>query len=133
MHDIDRTTRELETAMYEFQPEATKGKYTKGNGAKSKAKEFFTKQLMRVGMRGPAYETGYESTSYEGEMNEGDAYELAAELLEVTNEYELDPLLGKVIRRVRKLARSPIGRALSGVLKSLAKAAWLNKLRTIPA
>lgn len=128
MHDIDRTTREFETAMYEFQPESYEGEMYEGEWGETQGEGISHEAAYESWNEAPAYETGYESAAYEGEsyageMNEADEYELAAELLEVTNEYELDQFLGKVIRRVRKLARSPIGRALGGVLKPLAKAA----------
>ncbi|MGV9947012.1 hypothetical protein [Rhodococcus aetherivorans] len=52
--------------------------------------------------------------------------ELAMELLEITSEEELDQFLGKlarsVVRGAGKFIRSPIGKALGGVLKSVAKA-----------
>src|SRR5215470_18756434 len=53
--------------------------------------------------------------------------ELASELLEVTNEEELDRFLGSLIGRAAKglgrIVRSPIGHALGGVLKRVAKVA----------
>jgi hypothetical protein len=52
---------------------------------------------------------------------------LASELLEVTNEAELDRFLGDLIRRatsaVGNLARSPTGKALGGILKQAASQA----------
>lgn len=57
-----------------------------------------------------------------GEVNE---MELAARLLEVTNEAELDRFLGNLIDRVGRAAgaaaRSPAGQALGGILKDAAK------------
>lgn len=51
--------------------------------------------------------------------------ELAAELLEVTNEAELDRFLGRLFRRVggffRRVIRSPIVRAIGGVLRNVAR------------
>ncbi|MBM3141233.1 MAG: sigma-54 factor interaction domain-containing protein [Chloroflexi bacterium] len=50
--------------------------------------------------------------------------DLAAELLEVTDEYELDQFLGKLIRRgaraVGKAMRSPVGRSLAKQLLPIA-------------
>lgn len=76
-----------------------------------------------------AYESwqGEAEASYEPALHEADEMELAAELLEINNEAELDQFLGKLIRRVGsgigRIVKSPIGRALGGVLKPLAKAA----------
>jgi hypothetical protein len=53
--------------------------------------------------------------------------ELAAELLEVSSEEELEEFLGKLIRGAAKavggVVRSPIGKALGGALKNVAKSA----------
>lgn len=84
----------------------------------------------------------YEGEQYEGEQfeqfeygeaewgevfNEGEVMELAAELLEVTNEAELDRFLGKLIKKagsaLGKVVKSPIGQAVGGVLKGVAKKA----------
>ncbi|SDY05044.1 hypothetical protein [Nitrosomonas sp. Nm58] len=79
----------------------------------------------------------YENEQYEqfefgeaewGEVfNESEVMELAAELLEVTNEEELDRFLGGLIKKaggaLRKVVKSPIGRAVGGVLKGVAKKA----------
>jgi len=78
--------------------------------------------------------TSYESEQYEfgqpemGEVfNENELMELAAELLEISNEAELDYFLGSLISKVggaiRKAVKSPIGRAVGGVLKGVAKKA----------
>lgn len=61
----------------------------------------------------------------EGPFSEAEVEELAAELLEVTDEAELEQFLGKLIRRAGKgigrFVRSPIGRSLGGMLKGVAK------------
>jgi hypothetical protein len=60
-------------------------------------------------------------------FGENELMELAAELLEVTNEQELDHFLGDLIKRagsaVGTFVRSPVGQAIGGVLKSAAKTA----------
>jgi hypothetical protein len=60
-------------------------------------------------------------------LTEQEEQELATELLEVTNEYELEQFLGKLIsgaaRGIRNFARSGVGRAVGGVLKNVAKTA----------
>jgi hypothetical protein len=64
---------------------------------------------------------------YEVAFNEMTELELASELMEITNEYEFEQFLGKLMRRaargVRSFARSGVGRALGGVLKSVARKA----------
>jgi hypothetical protein len=69
-------------------------------------------------------ETSGETT---GVFNEHQEMELAAELLEVTNEQELDRFLGDLISRagsaVGKFVKSPVGEAIGGVLKTVAKRA----------
>jgi hypothetical protein len=53
--------------------------------------------------------------------------ELAAQLLEVADEAELDQFLGDLIKKagsaIGKVVRSPIGRAIGGALKGVAKKA----------
>ena len=71
------------------------------------------------------YETGYDQG--EGPFNEEQELELAAELLAVSEEAELDQFLGKLIRRVapaaRKFLGSAAGQSLKGFLKNTAKKA----------
>ncbi|HLG13288.1 MAG TPA: hypothetical protein VJH03_02030 [Blastocatellia bacterium] len=66
---------------------------------------------------------GGEFEIQEGPFSEAEEMELAAELLGVTSEAELDHFLGKVFKRVggfvKKVAASPLG----GILKSVAKKA----------
>lgn len=63
----------------------------------------------------------------QGVFNEGQEMELAAELLEVSNEQELEQFLGDFIKKAGRaiggVIRSPIGQALGGVLKGAAKVA----------
>jgi hypothetical protein len=73
----------------------------------------------------------YEQYEMPGDMyealSEQEQMELAAELLEVRDEQELDQFLGNLIRRVGRtlgrVVKSPIGNAIGGVLKGLAKKA----------
>lgn len=85
------------------------------------------------------FEFDQEMTSFENEQfefeqsdwgevfNESELMELAAELLGVTDEAELDQFLGGLIKKVGgaigKVVKSPIGRAVGGVLKGVAKKA----------
>jgi uncharacterized protein (DUF697 family) len=72
------------------------------------------------------YETDSEYDQ-ESPFSEAEEMELAAELLSVSNEAELDQFLGKVIksagRAVGGLIKSPVGKALGGALKGVAKQA----------
>jgi uncharacterized protein (DUF697 family) len=74
----------------------------------------------------------FEQFEWSGEttgevLGESELLELAAELLEVRDEQELDRFLGSLIKRVGRavgsVVKSPIGRAIGGVLKSVAKRA----------
>jgi hypothetical protein len=60
-------------------------------------------------------------------FSEVEEMELAAELLSVSNEQELDQFLGKIFKGVKKavggLVKSPVGKALGGILKTAAKKA----------
>ncbi len=98
MHDLDRTQLGYE-ANSEFEFEAS---------------EFETDE--------------FEYADEGGAMlSEVDEYELASELLAVQTEAELDQFLGKLIRRIgrgtKMLIRSPIGKAVGGILKGVAKKA----------
>ncbi|WP_043159130.1 hypothetical protein [Bradyrhizobium sp. Ai1a-2] len=60
----------------------------------------------------------------EGEViGEGELMELAAELLEVRDEQELDRFLGNVFKKVKQFAGSAAGKAVGGVLKGVLKKA----------
>lgn len=52
-----------------------------------------------------------------------DELTLATELLSVTDEAELDRFLGRLIEDAGRAARSPVGRALGGLLKSVVRKA----------
>lgn len=120
MHDIDRTLREQEFSDelefdQEFNDEAYQGFGYETDGQAGNEMEFDQEFDM---------EFLYEN---EGEMPESLEMELADELLNVSSEQELDQFLGKLIKRagraVGKFARSSAGRAIGGVLKSVAKKA----------
>lgn len=72
----------------------------------------------------------FEQFEWSGEttgevLGESELLELAAELLEVRDEQELDRFLGSLIKKVGRAAgtfiKSPIGKAIGGVLKTVAK------------
>lgn len=72
------------------------------------------------------FEFGFE-TDTESPFGEADEMELAADLLGVSTETELDQFLGSLIKRassaVGKFIKSPTGKALGGILKGAAKQA----------
>jgi hypothetical protein len=74
-----------------------------------------------------AMESEFATEAYAGEGELAMESELALELLEITTEEELDQFLGKlargVIRGASKFVRSPIGKAIGGVLRTVAKKA----------
>lgn len=72
----------------------------------------------------------FEESEWSGEseiFNEAELMELAGELMEVNSEAELDQFLGKLIKRagrtLGRVVRSPLGRAVGGFLKGVAKKA----------
>jgi len=71
------------------------------------------------------YDSARESGA--GVFSEHEEMELAAQLLEVNNEEELDRFLGDLIKKagsaVGKFVKSPVGKAIGGVLKTVAKKA----------
>lgn len=75
----------------------------------------------------PELNEAFESFEYEGEHLESYEMELAQELLEVTSEAELEQFLGKLVKRVGRgvgsFMKSGIGKAVGGVLRSVAKTA----------
>lgn len=96
MHDLDRTQRYQEM---EFEPEmfefAEEGEYQDEGGY------------------------GYETEA----LDEVEEMELAADLLEITDEAELDQFLGSVFKKAGKFLKSGVGRKLGGILKGVAKTA----------
>jgi hypothetical protein len=56
-------------------------------------------------------------------LGEGELMELAAELLEVRDEQELDRFLGDIFKKVKTFAGSPAGKAVGGMLKGVLKKA----------
>ena len=113
MHDIDRTQLEMgwETGPFasgEFGYETYPELYGETNGEM------------------------YGEYGFEGPFNEADEMELAAQLLEITDEAELDQFLGQLILgqlfKKRKptnghASKSPVGRQVGGILKGIAKKA----------
>lgn len=74
------------------------------------------------------YEMGQEFAPRSGSVfSEAEEMELAAELLEIGSEQELEQFLGSLISKAGKaiggLIKSPVGQAIGGVLKGAAKVA----------
>lgn len=69
----------------------------------------------------------FEYGEVAGPLHEAQEMELAAELLEITSEQELEQFLGKLFKGVSRAVggfmRGPIGSALGGALKGIAKQA----------
>jgi hypothetical protein len=74
-----------------------------------------------------SYPTFRSTARSSGPFSDEQELELAAELLEVTDERELEQFLGDLIkgagRVLGKIVKSPIGQAIGGVLKDAAKTA----------
>jgi hypothetical protein len=106
MHDIDRTQLEMGWETDEFGYEGEEELYRE-------------------------YET-FDEAEGEGEFggapgifNEMDEMELAAQLLEVSDEAELDQFLGSLLKKARRAVggalRANVGNGLGGILKGIAK------------
>lgn len=104
MHDIDQTMTGFDDEMSELEFE----------GAYEADEDF---------------DEGDEELEYpdESPFDESEEMELAAELMEVADDEELEMFLGKLIKRVgrkaRKFVRSRVGRNLKGILRKVAKRA----------
>jgi hypothetical protein len=156
MHDLDRTFMEAEGEAFELAGEG-EGEYegehhgeTFEFAGEGEAFEFAGEgEAFEFSGEGEGYELGEGELSGEGEAfeftGEGDSYEvggeyeqgevlgegelneLAAELLSVSNEGELDHFLGSILKKVASAAgsviKSPVGQQLGGILKGLAKKA----------
>lgn len=123
MHDLDRV--QMEGGEYEgIAPEAFEyGEYGEAGEAGESGEGAFEYSGETEEM-GESDEVGYEAVS---PFQEQEEMQLAAELLEVSTEQELDHFLGKLIRRAAKAAggfiNSPLGRSLGGFLKGAIKKA----------
>ncbi len=131
MHDLDRTQEEsydeysgfeFEAGDYEFEDEyeleaddyELEGEYEFEDEYEDEFED--------------EYEDEDELEYYSGEVfSEAEELELAAELLEVTEEHELDQFIGKLFKRaarkIKKKFKRPIFRKLGGFVKGFAKKA----------
>jgi hypothetical protein len=134
MHDMDRTRAEFEAGIdalesgYEMNGEGGFGQempneygFGQGEGGQGQGEYGFGQGEYGFG-QGEAGTTQGESV-----FAEQQEMELASQLLEVTNEQELEQFLGNLIRGAGRaiggIVRGPVGQALGGVLKQAAKVA----------
>jgi hypothetical protein len=97
--------------------------------------ELYEAELDELEGIGDEVDEAWEMDEVDGEnvFSEDETADLAAELLEVSDEAELDQFLGglisKVGRGIRAVARSPVGRAVGGVLRGAARHAlpWAGR------
>ena len=91
-----------------------------------------TQNMFESDYREMGYESDHEMEysgetggQYEGEnvFSEVDEMELAANMLEITNEDELDHFLGSLIKKAGGFLKSGVGKSLGGLLKGAAKMA----------
>jgi hypothetical protein len=100
MHDIDRTQ-----SMFETEPDAS---------------EFELEFEGDEGEYSDEAESGYEG---ESPFDEATEMELAAELLEITDEQELEQFIGNLVKKARRIARSATGGALRDIVSAAARKA----------
>jgi hypothetical protein len=120
MHNTDRIQQFMESN--EFAPNG-QGEYF---GGQQEYQEFAGSQ----GEYAPSFEAEYIGELVNpatGEINQEAEMAMAAELLSVSNEQELNHFLGGLVRNLgrtfRNVAGSPLGSMLGGALRSVAKAA----------
>jgi len=110
MHDLDRT--QLETGFENYE-----------QGSQMEAGSILESAFGEASEG--SFETFENFESYESPLPEMLETQLAAELLEITNEQELDHFLGDLVRKatgaIGKALNLPTGASLSGILKSLGK------------
>ncbi|MEY4902496.1 MAG: hypothetical protein RLZZ292_311 [Bacteroidota bacterium] len=139
MHNIDRTVGEYHNENYEFGHEFGHEMHEEfGHEFGHEMHEEFGHEFGHEMHEEFGHEFGHEmheefghemheEFGHESPFNEMMEEELATELLGISNEQELEQFLGKlfknVVRGVKNFANSGVGRALGGVLKTVAKKA----------
>jgi hypothetical protein len=138
MHNIDRTNLESTYGEYSQEysgeyageyPQEYAGEYA-GEYTGEYAGEFpgeygmgeFGQGETQEFEGGHAFET-YGEYSQESAFSEAQEMELAAELLSVSNEAELEQFLGSLFKKAAGFIKGPIGQKLLGTVKGLAKKA----------
>jgi hypothetical protein len=123
MHDIDRTNLESTYGEYAGEYAAEDSEQYAGEYAGEYQDEYATGEFEAE------FEGGYDAAgeaetygeySQEGTFSEADEMELAAELLSVSNEAELDQFLGKLFKKAGAFVSSTLGQDLMNKLKGLA-------------
>ena len=132
MHNIDRTN--LESNYGEYTGEYPGEYYGEGEYAGGYAGEYmgeggytgeYTSESEHdeyPGEYGQELET-YGEYSQESPFSETEEMELAAELLTVQSEDELEQFLGKLFKKAGGFLKSGVGRQLTGALKGIARKA----------
>ena len=134
MHDVDRTLREFEGTEMEFEAleaETHENEQFLGSVLGSvlggEVGEYESHEQFLGEAEYESHEQFLGEIGAEAVFDEVHEMELAGELLEVSNEAELEYFLGKLIKGAGKaiggFVKSPIGKALGGALKSVAKKA----------
>jgi hypothetical protein len=120
MHDIDRTQHEYGESTLEY---GETGFETYGE---TPLGEIIQEAAYEGGYESPSYES-YESYEYgSGELGENEVMELAAELLEIQNEQELEQFLGGLFKKLGSAASGLAkiaGPQLTNILKGVVKQA----------
>src|SRR5689334_10004420 len=123
MHDIDRTNLESTYGEYAGQYAAEDSERYAGEYAGEYEDEY------AAGEFEAEFEGGYDPVgeaetygeySQEGTFSEADEMELAAELLSVSNEAELDQFLGKLLKKAGAFVSSALGKDLTDQVKQVA-------------
>lgn len=121
MHDVDRTQLEYASELSEYGefPELASEQYEYSGEAGNILGSLFSEAQSEG-----SFEGGYQEYQ---ELPETMEDELASELLEVGSDQELDHFLGSLFHKVAgtigKVIKSPVGQALGGILKAVAKKA----------
>jgi hypothetical protein len=127
MHDVDRTTLEYGSELSEFGEAPFASEQYEYTGEYAGEQGTVLGEILGEAAAESTFESTFEGGYQELPLPEIMEDELAAELLEVGNEQELDHFLGSLISKavgtIRKAVNTPIGKALGSVLKQVAKKA----------
>ena len=113
MHDIDRTNLESTYGEYAGEYAAEASDEYPGEYAGEYEEEYATGEFedeFEGNYDSPGEAETYGEYSQEGTFSEADEMELAAELLSVSNEAELDQFLGKLFKKAGAFVSSALGR-----------------------